>query len=461
MKQERQNIKWASNCVDPGSRVFFIGNRVFRAFDSFRAQEALDFLHSELYAKLLKDGMIVRTWEANDVQLPDYPVILEHEFLTCTPAQWLSLEQLKDILVFHFEIDAICKPYGYGIRDIGFDNVVLCKGKLCFIDFGSFRKIENIDDAVLLGYCLPLAYLPIALYSKDAGYDYIADRMIVDYDMWFTEKCLPSNEISFWRLMRPYLSPIIKRYECHLARYHSMRWNTSRYYTTRIYDMLNSIARRILRKPYGWDMIKIQNEYTREKVIEAVKNLPNPYVAIPVDVVDDEQFGELYKFVERHIPSTISKVVLWGNFTAKQIETFLKNRPWKVTVLTCDRVYASKLYRECLGLHLDVRFLCANILRGKDYIMLRQLKTDVIILQNDIYQQTRIGTHLDWTEKAAEIADYIVMRVMPEEDIVDARMCDYWVKMIEQFQYQIYSKMGILQEMSCGLERANTPPGKQ
>ena len=226
---ETKQIIWASNCVDPGSRVFSIGNRVFRAFNQSRAKEALDFLHSELYAKLLKEGKIVRTWETDDVLLPDYPVILEHEFITCTPSQWMPFEQLKDILVFHFEIDAMCKPYGYGIRDIGYDNVMLRNGKLCFIDFGSFRKLENIDNGVFLGYCLPLAYLPLALYGKDAGYDYIADRMIVDYDMWQAERCLPSNETSFWRTMRPYLHSIIKRYDCHLARYHTIRFTTSSY----------------------------------------------------------------------------------------------------------------------------------------------------------------------------------------------------------------------------------------
>lgn len=438
MQKIEQHIKWASNCVDPGSRVFFIGNRVFRAFNQSRAQEALDFLHSDLYAKLLNECMIVRTWEAKDVQLTEYPVILEHEFVTCTPSQWLPIEQLKDILIFHFEIDAICKPFGYGIRDIGYDNVVLRDGKLCFIDFGSFRKLENIDNGVFSGYCLPLAYLPLALYSKDAGYDYIADRMIVDYDMWQAEKCQPSNETSFWRTMRPYLHSIIKRYDCHLARYHTIRFTTSSYFITCVCDMLNNVTRRMLRRSRGWDFIKIQDEYAAEKVIDAVRNLPNSNMNSQVDIVDGEQFAKLLDFVGTNVPGNISKVVLWGNFTVAQIQEILKKQMWDISILTHDRVYANELYRASKNYHLRVRVLCANILRGKDYSKLRQLRTDVLVLQNDIYLQTRIGTHMDWAEKAAEIANYVIMPKMNEEDTINARFDEWWEKKCELNHYQLF-----------------------
>lgn len=426
MSAEEQII-WSENCVDPGCRVFFIGKRVFRAYEESRKQETLDFLNSECYAMLLSKQMVVKTWVAEDIRIADYPLILEHERLCCMPEKWLCFEMLKDILAFHFEVNTICNKYGYGLRDIGFGNVTLNKGKLCFTDFGSFRKLENIDLNIYEQYCLPLAYLPLAIYSRNDGNDFIADSLINDYDKWITSQTKPIADTLLSNHLRSYLHPITQHYDLRIRR-SNIRWRARTRLAMWLVQKLNDALLSLVPSEYaGRNLIEINPIYSAEKADEQLGAIKFPYQGeslYPIKKVSILQF--VPEVISQYINRPVNRIVLWGNFRYEEIMPLRKAVIGEIIVMSSDRIYCNHLYEQIRSHQEDMVVICCNVMRGKDFKVFGSLKTDILIMQDEVYKQVHIGSHSDWAERASHFSKYVLTPILRQDETQACRIHVYY-----------------------------------
>lgn len=420
---DTNRIHWSENCVDPGSRVFFIDNRVFRAYEDNRKQETLEFLNSDCYTELKEKQMIVRSWIADEIQLEGYPLILEHEHLCCMPEKWLCFEMLKEILAFHFEVNKICHKYGYGLRDIGYGNVTLKNGRLCFTDFGSFRRIENIDPNIYEQYCLPLAYLPLAIYSKNDGNDFVADCFIGDYDKWITAQKKPVSDTLLTNHLRSYIHPIVRYYNLRFRK-SNIHWRAKTGLVMWLIQKLNETFMPLIPPKYaGRNFIDIGPIYSCGKVEKQLRKIQFPYQGESMYPVSKQPIL-LYvpDVVSKYVGDPIKRIVLWGNFLYKEVAILRQTIKGEMIVMSNDRLYCNHLYKQIRSHQDDIAVICCNVMRGKDFMVFGALKTDVLILQDGVYKQAYIGSHSDWAERASHFADYVIVSTLNQEVAQVCRM---------------------------------------
>lgn len=440
---EQEQIIWSDNCVDPGSRVFFVGDRVFRAYEETREQETLDFLYSECYALLRDRQMIVKTWVADDIQIESYPLILEHERLCCMPEKWLCFEMLKDMLAFHFEVNNICHEYGYGLRDIGFGNITLNKGKLCFTDFGSFRKLENIDPNIFEQYCLPLAYLPLAIYSRNDGNDFIVDSLINDYDKWITSHTKPMSDMLLSNHLRSYLHPIVAYYNLRIRK-SNLHWRAKTQLAMWLVQKLNDAFTPLIPPKYaGRNVIEITPVYSLEKAGKQLNKISFPYSDVSFYPVMKQPILQIVPdIISQQIKRTLHRIVLWGNFLYEEVATLRQTVDGEIIVMSSDKIFCNQLYKQIRSHRDDIAVICCNVMRGKDFNVLSVLKTDMLILQDEVYKQVHIGSHSDWAERASLFSEYILTQALPKEEIEACRMNSFYSleNRTAEFNIQLYKR---------------------
>ena len=444
MKNLVQQIKWSEQCGDPGCRVFFMGDRVFRAYTESRRQETLDFLQSECYAELLSKQMIVKTWVTNDIRIDGYSLILEHEKLCFMPEEWFCFDMLKDVLAFHFEVNALCRKYGYGLRDIGYGNVTLNNGKFCFTDFGSFRRSELIDNAVYLQHGLPLAFLPIALYSKNDGNDFLARSLITNYSTWGASTCMPVKDNLLHDRLRPYLHPIVSYYDMYWrSRYSHFKTNNET--IVKLVGWLNITLRMIFsHKPSDWDFIKAKNVYSEEKAVSALKQIQFPYTNENIYPIRGEEILRVIPdVIIKHIKNPIKRIVLWGNFQFDSIKQLKELINGEVIVMSNDRIYTNNLYKQTKEKDVDIWVVCCNVMRGKQFDLFKRLKTDLLVMQNEIYNQAREFDHSDWAEKASYYASYVLIQELDEDEAERTKLLNFWNIVENTEQYKLYERKNV------------------
>lgn len=419
-----KNIRWSENSNDPNCRVFFVGNRVFRAFEEARRQETEDFLHSDLFALLQERGMLVKTWISEDIQIDNYPLIVEHERVSCIPAKMMPDTCLAGIARFHFEIDTLCRQYGYALRDVGFDNVTIRNGQYCFVDFGSFRKISNAD--IYAGDTLIDMVLPIVLYYRNNGYDFIASQML-DYFTWELNKSKPSYTTGFEDMIRPFLRPLIGGYRIKLARYHSISLTIHSVLMLKLIIIINRIANCMLRKPEWWRLIKVQNIYSPKKIKRWFDKLPTPLrkVEQKQNIAKNDYAACIIEALTKQVPLS-KRVLLWGNYEYEDIMTLRNAYTGEIVVMSNDRTYADMLYKKVFDAKSDVVVLLSNVMISRELHALNYLKSDLLILTESVIVQTTLETHAIWAEKVASVATYMLVENQSEEKLAEAKVSDYW-----------------------------------
>ena len=434
------SIVWSENCVDPGCRVFFVGDRIFRAYDESRIEETLDFLNSTCYAILKAEHKIVNTWIANDVHLDRYPLILEHERLCCMPEKWLCFEMLKDILAFHFELNEYCRQYGFCVRDIGYGNVTLNKGQLCFIDFGSFRKTSKNDSIVYAQYCLPLAYLPLSMYCSNDGNDFIADSMIGDYDRWVTAERKPYENTLFSDLLQRYLHPIVSYYRINVRSFFSCKVRSA--FSIGVINNINGLVRAFLPPKYAYKKaIGVRPVYSEENAIRSVGRMEFPYVGKGYYPVETQPVLQvLPELVRNGVVNPDKRIVLWGNFRYDDVRSLRNSIDCELIVMSSDRIYTNYLYKQIRTNKDDMAVICCNAMRGKDFKVFGALKADILVLQDKVYEQVHNGTHSDWPEKASYFAEYIITSTLCEEEKRISHLQGFYGLVCEDVgtNYQLY-----------------------
>lgn len=454
LKKEMINNKqiiWSETCVDPGCRVFFVGKRVFRAYEEWRRQETLDFLNSECYSMLRSKHMVVRTWVTDDIVIDGYPLILEHERLCCMPEKWLCFEMLKDVLTFHFEINSLCKHYGYGIRDIGFGNVTLNNGKLCFTDFGSFRKADQIDLDVYTQCCLPLAYLPIAIYARNDGNDFIADSMIGDYDRWNTAQKQPRHDTLYTHLLWHYLHPIVAHYNLRVLR-KTLHYSVRSAFTIWLIKMINRSVQWILPNAKNRDLIKIYPTYSDVKASKVVAHIKFPYMGDSYYPIESQCILQyIPNIIAKQIEEKVKRIVLWGNFEYNELIALRQLVDAEIIVMSSDRIYTNELYKKIRKNRDNLFVLCCNAMQGKDFNVFGALRTDMLVLQEGVYNQAHFGSHSDWAEKASYFAEFLLTDLIPNDEIESSKISNFY-KLCYNKTYQVYQRLSDCEGL------ANTPP---
>lgn len=440
MQETNQHIKWADNCVDPGSRVLFIGERVYRAFEEQRKQEVLEFINSECFSFLRSKDMIVESKIAENIHIDGYPLIIEHERLQCMPEEWYPFEMLKDILAFHFEINAICRSYGYGVRDIGYGNVTLKNGHLCFLDFGSFRKIENIDINVYEQYCLPLAYMPLALFAANDGNDYLAECFIKDYDNWQARKCYPSYDTLLSDTLAPYLYSIVDFYIFRIKK-HNLPIQFRKRWSLKFALLINHLAKNCFPHRFSnRSIIKVIPSYSERKAEEVLNNVINPNTSYNPEYNKNSFEVKSLSAILQKANIIFHTVILWGNFPLSDIIYFCNQyKDCSVIVMSNDRAYTNTLYNELKNIIQNVFVICTNVMKGKDNHILSYLKADLMIVQKDIWNQTHIGTHSDWAEKASYSVTNLLIQDLDEDERNQTKFDNFWFPTICKANYSLFS----------------------
>lgn len=439
MKQTTQNIRWSEQCGDPGSRVFFIGERVFRAYDELRRQETLDFLNSECYEELLKKGMVVCTWVADDVSIAGYPLIVEHERLSFMPETWIPYEMLKDVLAFHIEVNALCRKHGYGVRDVGYGNVTYKNGQLCFTDFGSFQKVETIDNWVYLQHGMPLAFLPISMYRSNDGNDFLAESLLVNYSKWGASYSEPMKDNLLHDRLRAYLYPIIDHYDVYWrARYFHIKLRSR--ISLGLVKMLNAAMRIVFfKQPADWQFIKIQNVYSEEKVPKALQSMASPYTGEPIYPIEDNHILQIVpEVITKHFVQPINRVVLWGNFSYEELVALRVSIDSEIVVMSNDRVYSNHLYKKIRESKTQIWVVCCNAIKGNDFSILKHLKCDILVMQDGIHELARQWEHSDWAEKTSYFASSILVHKIDKEELNKTKMQNFWTLKEDNNQYKLF-----------------------
>ncbi len=439
MRLPNQNIRWSEQCGDPGSRVFFKGERVFRAYDELRRQETLDFLNSKCYEELLENGMVVRTWVADDVSIDGYPLILEHERLSFMPETWFPYEMLKDVLAFHIEVNALCRKYGYGVRDVGYGNVTFKNGKLCFSDFGSFQKVETIDNWVYMQHGMPLAFLPISMYSSNDGNDFLAESLLVNYSKWGASYCEPMKDNLLHDRLRAYLYPIIDHYDVYWrARYFHIKIKSRA--SLGLVNLLNAAMKSVFFKhPADWQFIKIQNVYSEQKVTKALQRIASQYTGEPIHPIEENHILQrIPEVIKKHSGEQINRVVLWGNFSYEELLALRASIDSEIVVMSNDRVYTNQLYKKIIESKTQIWVVCCNAIRGNDFSILKRLKCDLLVMQDGIYEYARQWEHSDWAEKTSYFASSILVHEIDKEEYDKTKMQNFWTLKEDNNQYKLF-----------------------
>jgi hypothetical protein len=129
---------------DPSTRVFYLGDRVFRGLDERAAADWAALTATRFFPEQLSRGGVVQT-VALDTPLPDladgFALVLEHERIPFIsyPYEW-SFDMLRDAAALHLELLLAALEEGLTMKDGYSFNVQWQGAAPTFIDVGSFER---------------------------------------------------------------------------------------------------------------------------------------------------------------------------------------------------------------------------------------------------------------------------------------------------------------------------------
>ncbi len=190
------SVDWSPHSFeDPGGRLFWKGDRVFRAL---RGESAKAFCQLESAGLLdeLPHRHIVKTWRA-DATIEGYDVVVEHEPLPPSPlvSEW-SPEMLRDAALMFCEISEWLAAQGLQLQDSHGWNMMFDGAKLRYIDFSSIIPLGDSEKWKPLNEFLNCFLHPLELIHAHAA-DYAF--FLLGRDNWVTlEATIPRlNSLQF------------------------------------------------------------------------------------------------------------------------------------------------------------------------------------------------------------------------------------------------------------------------
>lgn len=387
-----------SSQYDVVGRVFFARGRVFRAIAHEAAESMREFLQSPLFAELSHRHWIPDTWITDDVALPDFAFCLEHEKMFDSHASEWSFDMMKEAALFTIRLDALCKEYGYIIKDALFDNICFYRGKPCWVDIGSFRKREPLGQPFYRFYFVWNIYLYLSMFAQ--GADMIARSLL---NGWLLEKPYVLPDVSpehikwVWRYVCKmiscdyYIKEDIQYVKCLNAKFRHVNLPLRENNET-VVKRLNSVARIILRKPVNWNLINRRLVYKNidETDINELKADYQNYNCI-YQVEDRHILTELCSYINSHANTMIDstdKVVLLGNFRPQDATCF----PGTCIIVSSDALFVDKAFREVEKLGCDMHTICTNIFAPHIAHSTKHLLKGDLLIVNDMLQEWETPT---------------------------------------------------------------------
>ena len=133
-----------SSFRDPSTKVFYVGDRVFRGLDERAAADWAALESTRFFPTVLDDGRVVGTAPADlsSVEVPrEYALVLEHERIPFIsyPYEW-TFDMLRDAATLHLELLLAALEEGLTMKDGYSFNVQWRGSSPTFIDTGSFER---------------------------------------------------------------------------------------------------------------------------------------------------------------------------------------------------------------------------------------------------------------------------------------------------------------------------------
>jgi hypothetical protein len=163
--------------VDDFGQVFFYKGRIFRGIQKGKSEICLDFLKSDLFNKLERESLLVKTW-VSELNHEHYDLILEHELLQESKPHHWSFNMYKDAAMLILRLNETCKEFDYELKDAHPYNVLFKNNRPIFVDFGSIlKKTDSSDNWSAYGQFVNYNYLQLLIWSKG---DYFTARKLIE-----------------------------------------------------------------------------------------------------------------------------------------------------------------------------------------------------------------------------------------------------------------------------------------
>ena len=205
---------------------------------------------------------------------------------------------------------------------------------------------------------------------------------------------------------------------------------------------LNDVLAPLIPQKYaGRNIIDIEPVYSCEKAEKQLKTIQLPYQGGSLYPVTEQPIlSYVPEVIAQYIKHPMKRIVLWGNFLYEEIATLRGNIYGEIIVMSNDRIYCNHLYKQIRSHQDNIAVICCNVMRGKDFKVLNALKTDILILQDEVYKQAHIGSHSDWAERASLFSEYILTSTLPKEEIESCRMNSFYSlqNRTTEFEVQLY-----------------------
>lgn len=126
---------------DPDGRVFYYRGRVFREFSEDGYKSFLSFFENNLSRELMEDGILVKTWRADE--FPEGKTV-EHEkiFFISYPYEWPPF-MLRDAGLLVLDLQIRLLENGHSLKDATPYNIQFVKGKPVWIDVASIKRWDG------------------------------------------------------------------------------------------------------------------------------------------------------------------------------------------------------------------------------------------------------------------------------------------------------------------------------
>lgn len=352
MKLEDLNIS-SHTGIDPCGRVFFYEGRVLRAINPDAEEWVREFLSSELYSKLAKNGWFVKTWIIDDVQLDGYPLIVESERVYACQWQLLTFEQLRDIGILAVKINALCNQYGWVLVDVFFTNFGLRDGQICYFDLGGFsHKGERPELVQFFARWKNLRLISfgngtLAKYAKEG------------FEIGYNDAMLPA--------IRTELDDYL---DLHVFHAQGMKYNVYRKRTkpaifsirTRLAHLvingINRLAERLSKKPYPWRLLYVEPAH---KLTEQDFERLTPYYQGYTNV--KYLSNDIIKYFMNQNDNSknqLKSLMLYGEYRIEDIELLRNSYNGQIWVCSPLQPYTDSIYREIKKHKINVGVLSYN-----------------------------------------------------------------------------------------------------
>lgn len=389
-KIDISEIKLAScSQYDVAGRVFFAQGRVFRAISYGAADEVQEFMHSPLFAELIRRHWIPNTWITEDVEIPETAFCLEHERLFDSHAKEWSFEMMKEAALFTIRLDALCKKYGYVLKDALFDNICFYKGKPCWIDFGSFRKREPLGQPLYRFYFVWNIYIYLSMFVQ--GADMVARSLL---NGWLIEKpfVMPDQSPEYIKGLWRYVKKAVWGYDYYvrvkLPHLRVPRWLQPIVWLIDIVvGCMNWIVRKIAHKDGEWRFIKKGLVYKelKEKDVALKANYQKKPLTYPIES------GKILECLHDYIKQNEATIqtsclpLLLGNYKADDVVNCFGDK--ECTIVSSDEVYIDGLFHKVADKGYWINPICTNIFAPQITESTQKLLRSDIVVVGDMLNE--------------------------------------------------------------------------